>query len=189
MSKTVLNVVEEGIKRVGLEKICDPYEEILTDFYKKCCVNDRKIDYTPRDGKYNKIYSCLDGKRTSSILEVNIDDNNVIKVKQYNDEFSNILALAPEPINPIVKRYNLLRVGILTLEKISSVDISNDVKTTLDKLTISSTGGILESYKGDKENYYRCFCYNSSNNELSFYIDNDLVMTKNTSFEDDVKTM
>lgn len=189
MSRTVLNVVEEGIKKVGLDEICDSYEQILTDFYKSCCVNDPKRNYTPRSGKYNQIYSCLDGKRTSSILEVNIDDNNVVKVKQFNDEFSNVLTLAPEPINSIVRRYSLLRVGILTLEKISSIGYMDDIITTLDKLTISSTGGILESYKDDKENYYRCFCYNSSNNELSFYTDDDLVMTKNISFEDYVKTM
>ncbi len=189
MSRTVLNVVEEGIKKVGLDKICDPYEQILTDFYKECCVIDPKRDYTPRNGKYNQIYSCLDSKRTSSVLEVNIDDNNIVKVKQFNDEFSNILTLAPEPINPIVERYNLLRVGILTLEKISSIGYANDITTNLDKLTISSTGGTLESYKDAKESYCRYFCYNSSNNELSFYSDDDFVMTKNTPFEGYVKTM
>lgn len=189
MSRTVLNVVEEGIKRVGLEKICDPYEQILIAFYKNCCVNDPKKNCTPKKGKYNETYSCLDSKREASTLEINIDKDNIIRVNQFNDSFSNMLTLSPEPINPIVKRYSLLRVGILTLEKISSIGYTDDITTTLDKLTISSTGGILESYKDDKENYYRCFCYNSSNNELSFYTDDDFVMTKNTSFEDYVKTM
>lgn len=189
MSRTVLNVVEEGIKKVGLDKICDPYEQILIDFYKNCCVNDTKRDYTPRSGKYNKIYSCLDRRRVPSTLEININDENIINVKQSNDEFSNILTLSPEFINSIGDRYNLLRVGILSLEKTSSIDCLDNIKTTLDKLTISSTCSIFESYKDDKESYYRYFFYKSSNNELSFYTDSDFAMMMNISFEDYVKKM
>ncbi len=189
MSRTVLNVLEEGIKSVGLENIDKNYEWILNDFYKKCCVIDPKRDYTPKTGKYSEIYRCFNSKRESSTLEVNIDNENIIKVKQFNDHFSNILTITPEPINPIVKRYNLLRVGILTLEKISSVYYEEDITTNLDKLTISSTGGTLESYKDDEVEYYRAFCYNPAINEISFYTDCDLVMTKKTSFEDYVRSM
>lgn len=189
MSRTVLNIVEEGIKKVGLDKICDPYEQILIDFYKNCCVNDPKRDYTPRSGKYNKIYSCLDSRRVPSTLEININDENIINVKQSNDEFSNILTLSPEFINPITYKSHLLRVGILTLEKISSTENGYDITTTLDKLSISSIGSILESYKDNKQSCYWCFHYNPSNNELTFYMDNDLAITKNISFDGYVKKM
>ncbi len=189
MSRTVLNVVEEGIKKVGLDKICDPYEQILTDFYKECCVIDPKRDYTPRNRKYNQIYSCLDSKRTSSVLEVNIDDNNIVKVKQFNDEFSNILTLSPKAFGSITEKNDVFIIGLLTLEKTSFITYENVIKTISNKLFIGDTTGTLENYVDGDVKTRKYFSYNHGANHLYYYTDNGYMMDEFISFEGYVKEM
>ena len=189
MSRMVLNVVEEGIKSVGLEKIREPYDLILTDFYKNCCVIDPKKDYTPRSGQYSQIYSCFNKRRESSTLEINIDDNNIIMVKQFNNEFSNTLTLSPKTLESTIIRNNVFIIGLLTLEKKSFINYENDIKSNLDKLYVGDTIGTIESYVDDELKKRKYFSYNSGINRLSYYMDDGHVMEKFVSFDGYVKDM
>lgn len=169
MSRTVLNVLEEGIKKAGIDDINETYKLILNDFYANCCVIDPKRNLTPKNGKYNMMYSCFDRRRVSSTLEINISADDVISINEINDEIKNNLILKPETVNPIKKRYELLRIGILTLEKISMLDCNEDISSVSKRLEVNSTGGFIQTFKDCEEQHCELFSYVQSNNTLYFY--------------------
>lgn len=94
MSRSVIEVVKEGIKEASLEEINAEYIELLKYFFYKICVIDPKRNLTPFYGKYRQVYSCFNNKRENSLLEICIYNNNILEVNHYFNDTSSLARIS-----------------------------------------------------------------------------------------------
>lgn len=167
MSRTVLEVLNEGIKCAGINKISDYYEKILKDFYSKCCVIDPKRNRVLKEGKYNKTYSCFDNKRQTSTLEVNIKNDNSINVNQVGDCERRGLLLVPRGENCNAEN-EVLNPGILTLTQISGNQPDDSLIKS--EAIIDGNKGLVEKTFKDKVTH-DFFSYDYDSKTLLYYTD------------------
>lgn len=167
MSRTVLEVLNEGIKCAGINKISDYYEKILKDFYSKCCVIDPKRNRVLKEGKYNKTYSCFDNNRQTSTLEVNIKNDNSINVNQVGDCESRGLLLVPRSKNCNAEN-EVINLGILTLTQISGNQPDDSLIKS--EAIIDGNKGLVEKTFKDKVTH-DFFSYDYDSKTLLYYTD------------------
>ena len=177
MSRSVLDVVGEGIKEVDLDSINEEYINILRDFFYNICVIDPKRNLTPFNGKYRMVYSCFNNRRESSTLEVHINYDDSMEVIHDFDKISLHARLS----NLSSSNQNLF-LGVY--------DYVDDEKSSLSfnkSIIYSDSSAIVTSvnYKNGlnttgEEKYY----YDEKNKQIKTYIRSKTYYSKDTTRRD-----
>ena len=157
MSKTVLEVVKEGIKKVEVSDASCFYDDILKDFYDDCYVNDLLYPSFSSSVKYGMTYSCFDKKRNKSMLEVMIT-KEMVNVSQIGNDFKRIFLLT-----------NFHKESFKKASFLLSLTFSN--QTIESKITFSDDNFIVEKRnKNNKLCYYTDLNVNDYEEKLPFSV-------------------
>lgn len=170
MSRSVLEVVNEAIEKVKIAPIGKPYVEVLEDFYSGYCVIDQKRSLVPKCGKYSKTYSCFNSNRQNSELEINITNNDVIRIEQICENLTKKALLSPCDNSLSALESDILKIGVLTLFEIS--DKSNDDTLMQSRVIINANGAVIEKEKKEKH-FKESFSYDHNTKILLCYSDSD----------------
>ena len=157
MAKTVAEILNEGITKLGLQGINENFINIIGEFYRSCYPNDELKGMPGSKEKYNRSFYCYNLSRMKGNLDVSIDDDGLINISQSN-------------YNEI--RNAVMSVGTLALEEISGMNYGSNISSATKELLLSQTGGqitIKKQYNnGESESNTNKFLYDKTCKTLNY---------------------